>query len=167
MRVGAEQGLLTGAQAAGLFEKPNGNPGLNYSRVTAANIGPRIYPWKIAVPTHLRICAFSPREKAGNIFSKSLKLAMGCSIHCRRWLAPESAGQEAGSDCLGSRADSRRRRPWGPRHGDGPPCSKGSQGQHAQDIGFATTVVVCRMPLSATVSTCTTGSARWISNIAA
>jgi hypothetical protein len=30
----------------------------------------------------LRICAFSPRDKAGNIFSKSLKLAMAflCSL---------------------------------------------------------------------------------------
>ncbi len=49
IRVGSQQGLLAGAQAAGLLEKPNGNPGSNDTRLTAAHIRPRVDTWKIVI----------------------------------------------------------------------------------------------------------------------
>ena len=48
VRVGSQQGLLAGAQAAGLFEKPNWNPGSNDTRLTAEHVRPRAVTWKIA-----------------------------------------------------------------------------------------------------------------------
>jgi len=51
-RVSSQQSLLAGAQTPGLIEKPNGNPGSHDTRFTAANIGPRIDTWKIAIETH-------------------------------------------------------------------------------------------------------------------
>jgi len=54
VRVGNQQGLLAGAQAAGLLEKPNGDPGSNDTRLTAAHIRPRVDTGKIVikVPNH-------------------------------------------------------------------------------------------------------------------
>jgi hypothetical protein len=49
IQVCSEQGLLAGAQAAGLLEEPNWNPGSNDTRLTAAHIRPRVDAWKIVI----------------------------------------------------------------------------------------------------------------------
>jgi len=47
MWVGSQQGLLARAQAPGLLQKPNGNPGADDTRFAAAHIGPGIDTWII------------------------------------------------------------------------------------------------------------------------
>jgi hypothetical protein len=54
MRVGSQQGLLAGAQTAGLHKKPNGDPSSNQTRLAAAHVRPGVDTWKIAIklPNH-------------------------------------------------------------------------------------------------------------------
>ena len=49
MRVGGQQCLLARAKTPGLFEEPNGYPGSDQTRFTAANIRPRVDSWKTLV----------------------------------------------------------------------------------------------------------------------
>jgi hypothetical protein len=62
-----------------LLEKPNGNPRSNNARLASAYIRPGVDPWKIVTKLMnqpLEDLRFFPRDKTGNIFSKSLKLDM-------------------------------------------------------------------------------------------
>src|SRR5580658_3410489 len=75
MRVGGQQGLLAGAETPSLLKKKNGNPSSHDTRFTAAEIGPGVDSWKIAVEF-----ANHPLENLRLLAAKSHKLPHGMPL---------------------------------------------------------------------------------------